>query len=125
MVRRMPWWDIPLRMVVAAALILAVTMLAERLGARWSGIVGAFPVMSGILSGFTLYWSGPLAARSLLRGQLASMFGFIIFFLTVGLTIERLGIAASFALAIATAVATSVVITTIDRLISRIVTRTA
>jgi hypothetical protein len=48
-----PWWDIPVRMASAAAMVLAITECALFLGARWSGLLSPFPVFASIMAVFS------------------------------------------------------------------------
>src|SRR6266403_1907809 len=47
-----PPWDLPARMVLATAVVLALTALAPRLGARWSGLLATYPLFAAILTAF-------------------------------------------------------------------------
>ena len=42
-------WDLPVRMGVAAMLVVVLTALADRLGPRLSGILTAFPVATVVI----------------------------------------------------------------------------
>ncbi len=84
-----PWWDLPLRMVVAAALLVLLTTLAGELGSKWSGLLSPFPVFSFIMATFSHSQGGPGAAWRFMRGLLTGLFGYTAFFLVVGLLMER------------------------------------
>jgi hypothetical protein len=99
----LPSWDIPARMVVATAVVLALTSAAPRLGAGLSGLLATFPVYAGILAIFAHHLQGTAAALRVLQGLLFGLFAFGGFFFVLGALIERAGIAASFAVAIVTA----------------------
>lgn len=45
-----PWWDVPSRMALIAALVLGVTMGAPVMGPGASGVVASFPFMATILA---------------------------------------------------------------------------
>ena len=94
-----PRWDIPARMVVATVLVLVLTSAAPLLGARLAGLFATFPVFAAVLAVFAHLAQGSAAAQRVLRGLLLGLFAFSGFFLVIALTIERIGIAASFALA--------------------------
>jgi hypothetical protein len=93
-------WDLPTRMLVATALVLALTAAASSLGARLTGLLTTFPVYATILAVFAHRQQGPVAATSVLRGLLAGLFGFSAFFLAIAGLIERTGIGPAFAVAV-------------------------
>ncbi|HMH52555.1 MAG TPA: hypothetical protein VK548_20110 [Candidatus Acidoferrum sp.] len=99
-----PRWDLPLRMVTATLVVVAITEAAPALGPRLSGVLGAFPVYAAILTVFG-HRSGAASATQVLRGLLLGLFGFAGFFLVLALLIERAGLALAFAGAIATTLA--------------------
>ena len=95
--------DLALRMVVATALVVALTEAAPLLGARLSGLLSPFPLYAAILAVFAHRMGGASAARMVWRGLFYGLFGFLGFFTVLAATIVPLGIGASFALAIVTA----------------------
>jgi hypothetical protein len=115
--RLMPWgaveqgetklgsWDIPSRILIGTSFILLITGGASLLGPRLTGLLTTIPLYVTILAVFAHRHQGPAAAAHVLRGLLYGMFAFAGFFITLGLLIERTGIAASFAAAIAVALA--------------------
>ena len=100
-----PSWDLPARMIVATALVLALTALAPLLGPRLSGLLATYPLFGAVLAAFAHHLSGAAAASRVLRGLLIGLFGFTGFFLVLALTIEPAGIAGAFAMATALALA--------------------
>lgn len=94
-----PWWDIPARVVLATAFVLALTGLAPVLGPQLSGLLAPFPIFASILAVFThrLYGSG--AAARLIRGIVLGLFAFVGFFLVLAVLIQRAGIGAAFLIA--------------------------
>ena len=83
---RAPIWDLPLRMSVAAALVLALTSAADRLGPELSGVLTPFPVATAIVAGFTHAQLGADAAAVFFRGFLPGLCGFALFcFVLAGL----------------------------------------
>jgi hypothetical protein len=98
-----PRWDLPARMAVATILVLVLTEIAPLLGARLSGLLATYPLFGAVLAAFAQRQSGAAAAGRVLRGLLIGLFGFTGFFLLLALTIEAIGIAASFAAATALA----------------------
>ncbi len=75
-----PWWDLPARMAIACAMVFCLTGISALIGARWSGILSAFPVFGLILAAFTQMQQGRDAAGQLLRGSILGSFGIAIFY---------------------------------------------
>ena len=94
-----PPWDIPLRMLLAAALVLAVTHAAGVVGAQMSGLLTPFPVAATILTASTHHVEGSAAAGQLLRALLIGLLSFAVFFLLVGAVIVQRGTGVAFATA--------------------------
>ena len=101
---RPPRWELPARMTIATALVVALTGFAPVLGPRLSGVLATFPIYAAILTVFAHRASAP-AAVEVLRGLLLGLFAFAGFFVVLGALIERAGIAAAFGAAIVTAIA--------------------
>jgi hypothetical protein len=91
-----PWWEIPARMALVTALVVAVTGFASLLGARASGVVATFPLMGAALGVFAHRAHGPRAGVAVLRGMTSALFAFAFFFFVVGLAIPRAGIVFAF-----------------------------
>lgn len=115
-----PWWDLPFRMLVTALLVVSVTLLAERLGPRLSGIFGTLPIITCVVLSFTQQHAGPAPARALMRAIALSMLSFVVFFVFVGETIGTLGIAQSYAMATAMTVGASLTTAMLDRRLGQI-----
>jgi hypothetical protein len=98
-----PRWDLPARMVLATAVVLALTALAPRLGARRSGLLATYPLFAAILTAFGHRVQGAGAALGVLRGLLFGLFSFAAFCLVLAVGLVPLGIAGAFAAAIAVA----------------------
>lgn len=98
-----PRWDLPARMVLATAVVLLLTGLAPRLGARLSGLLATYPLFAAILTAFGHRLQGAGAAISVLRGLLFGLFAFASFCLLLALCLVPLGIAGAFAAATAVA----------------------
>jgi len=94
-----PWWDVPLRMTVAAALVLTLSSASTTFGPRVSGLLTPFPIISTILVSFTHHSEGAAAASQFLRGLLKGLFSFAVFVLVVALAVTSWSIAATFAVA--------------------------
>jgi hypothetical protein len=100
---RAPRWDLPARMVLATAVVLALTALAPWLGARLAGLLATYPLFAAILTAFGHRVQGAGAALGVLRGLLFGLFSVAGFCLVLALGLVPLGIAAAFAAAIAVA----------------------
>ena len=74
-----PRWDLGLRMLASAAAVVLLTGIAAWLGARLSGMLSAFPVVTLVLAAFTHGQRGPAAVRVFLRGLLGGLQGFALF----------------------------------------------
>src|SRR4029077_20050880 len=98
-----PPWDLPARMVLATAVVLARAAVAPRLGARWSGLLATYPLFAAILTAFGHHVQGAGAALGVLRGLLFGLFSFAAFCLVLAVGLVPLGIAGGFAAAIAVA----------------------
>lgn len=98
-----PWWDIPARMVVATAFVLALTGAAPMLGARLSGLLSPFPVYGAVLAVFAHRLQGVSAAVGVMRGLLLGLFSFAAFFAVLAMLLVPGGIAIAFTVAIAAA----------------------
>jgi hypothetical protein len=98
-----PWWDIPARMAAAAVLVAALVAGADALGPRFAGILASFPIILSVTGAFIHHHGGRDAVWRVLRGLAASLFGFVAFFLVVGLSLPSAGAAGAYALAAMTA----------------------
>jgi hypothetical protein len=98
-----PRWDLPLRAACAVVPIVAVTASARLLGPHVTGLLAAFPIITPVLAAFTHAQRGSREAMRLLRAMTAGFFAYALFCFTVAVTLERLPLAASFALATALA----------------------
>lgn len=94
-------WDLPARMLVATALVIALTALSGAIGPRWTGLLSPFPVYGTILAVFAHRESGGAAAVEVMRGLETGMFSFAVFFTLVALLIVHAGLLVAFASAIA------------------------
>ncbi|MDR3574993.1 MAG: hypothetical protein P4L50_14125 [Anaerolineaceae bacterium] len=80
-----PRWDLPARMLAAAAFVVLLTTFANSLGARLSGLLTPFPLFTMVIAVFTHHQQGPAAAAQLLRGVVMGGFAFATFFLVVSI----------------------------------------
>ena len=93
------WWDMPLRMIIATVMVLAITGGAHLLGPEWSGLLSPFPVFTSVMTVFAHQASGWKAAHQLLRGVVLGCFAAAAFFLTVALLLADHGIWITYGLA--------------------------
>lgn len=98
-----PPGDLPLRIIVATVLVIGLTAIAPRLGARLSGLILPFPLYAAILAVFAHRLRGVAAATAVWRGLLFGLFSFLAFFTVLAATLVPFGIALSFVLAVAAA----------------------
>ena len=103
-----PWWDLWVRMLAVAALTLAITAAAARLGPTLSGIAATYPVAISVVLTFTHAQLGRNAALAMLRGNVLSWISFASCFFAIGLSLDALGTAPAIGLGVLAAVATSV-----------------
>ena len=101
---RLPWWDIPARMLLATAFVIALTEAAPALGSRLAGLLAPFPLYATVLAAFAHRLQGAEAAIAVLRGLLLGLFAFAAFFISVALLLVPAGIAVAFAVAVAAAI---------------------
>jgi hypothetical protein len=99
----LPWWDIPVRMVAATALVVGITEGAAQLGPQLSGLLTPFPIYATVMAVFTHALQGPEAATRVLRGVILGLFTFAGFFFMAAGRVEVWGLAATFTLALAAA----------------------
>jgi hypothetical protein len=101
---RPPRWDLALRMVLTAVLVVSLTAAASRLGPVVGGVLAALPALASILAVFTHEQHGARAVVFLLRGMLSGMAGFVVFCAVVAALVDRAGVGATFALAAVAAI---------------------
>jgi hypothetical protein len=104
---RLPWWDIPARMLATAVLVTFISLTADVLGPTLSGVVATFPVIMTVLGTFTHAQWGGGAAIVLLRAVLLSLISFVVFFVVVTQTVVQLGLTASYLWAALSSIVTS------------------
>jgi hypothetical protein len=98
-VKPLPWWDIPMRMVTTAALVTAIMLGADVLGPQLSGIVSTFPVILTVIATFTHHRWGREAVWRVLRGLTRSLVAFVVYFLIVGLALPGVGLMGAYVIA--------------------------
>jgi len=98
-----PPWDLPARMVIATAFVIALTGSAGLLGPRLTGLLAPFPLYAAILTAFAHALDGAGAAASVLRGLLVGLVAFAAFFMVLAATLPSAGVAAAFTAALGVA----------------------
>ena len=96
-----PAWEIPGRMFIGTAIVLALTAAAAALGPGLSGVVAIFPTFTAILVVFTQRREGPAQTVAVLHGLLTGLYGTAGFFVILILWLVPLGVAGGFVLALA------------------------
>jgi hypothetical protein len=87
-----PRWEIPLRMLTAALLVLAITTAAEGLGPRLSGLLSPIPVFTITLVIFTHSRMGPAPVFVFLKGLQYGLFSFAAFCAVVAMLLTPYGL---------------------------------
>ncbi len=87
-----PKWEIPLRMLTAALLVLVITTAAESLGARLSGLLSPVPVFTITLVIFTHSRQGPAPVFVFLGGLQYGLFSFAAFCAVVAVLLGPYGL---------------------------------
>jgi hypothetical protein len=109
-----PRWDLPARMVVATAFVLALTAAAPVLGPRLAGLLAPFPLYGAVLAAFAHRLQGAGAAVGVMRGLLLGLFAFSAFFVVLATLLEH-----DVALAFVTAIAVALVVQGISLAVGR------
>ncbi|KXF81922.1 hypothetical protein [Enterovibrio coralii] len=94
-----PKWEILLRMLAVAVLVLVITSSAQLLGPNLSGLLAPFPIASSVLAVFTHRFFGVNAVISLTRAFVSGIFSYAVFFLLLATTLKSFGISAAFVIA--------------------------
>jgi hypothetical protein len=92
-----PRWEIPLRMLTAALLVLAITTAAVGLGPRLSGLLSPIPVFTITLVIFTHSRQGPEPVFVFLGGLQYGLFSFAAFCAVVAVLLEPYGLGVAIA----------------------------
>lgn len=110
-----PRWDLPLRMVVATAIVILLTTLAARLGPSLTGLLSPFPVFALVLAAFAHRSHGAGGAARLLRGVVLGSFGHATFSSIVGSLLPRHDVLSTYVWASCGAVAVNALVVTVTR----------
>ena len=110
-----PRWDLPGRIVVATAFMVAVTLAAETAGPLLSGLATTFPIMIAVAGPFVLRVEGPEAAIAVMRGCVQGLFSFVLFFLVLQWSLGRAPMAIAYLLALLASLACGAVLFALQR----------
>lgn len=95
-----PRWDLPARVLIATAFVLAITGSASVLGPQLSRLLTPFPIFGVVLAAFAHHQQGAETALQFLRGMTLSLFGVAGFFLVVCGLLPSLALGWTYALAV-------------------------
>jgi hypothetical protein len=93
-------WDIPVRMITTAILVISLTTAANGLGSHISGLLTPFPIVTSVVAVFAQRDQGLTGAVRTLQGLLAAMSAYAVFCVVLTLTLDRWSIAVAFAAAL-------------------------
>jgi hypothetical protein len=105
-----PAWDLPVRALCAAAMVLAITAASSGLGPRVSGLLAPSPIITTVLAAFTHAQLGPDATLRLLRGMLTGFFSFALFCWTIAVALPDASTGVAFSVAAVVAALTQIAI---------------
>ncbi|MEI8607667.1 hypothetical protein P4S70_00355 [Enterovibrio sp. Hal110] len=101
--------ELILRMLFSAALVVFVTILAQKLGSSWSGILAVFPVPGIILAVFSHRKLGADYAKVLLKAFCLGLYAFASFTFVLTLTLPVMSVGFAFGLAVMSSIVAQVV----------------
>jgi hypothetical protein len=93
------WWDLPARVAVTTALVVALTSAATTLGPGVSGVTASFPLIGASIAAFAQWRQGPKAGVAVLRGMTSALYAFATFFFIASAALPRLSLFSAFGLA--------------------------
>lgn len=96
-----PRWEIPLRMLTAALLVVGITTAADNLGPRLSGLLSPVPVFTITLAVFTHSRQGPAPVFRFMNGLQHGLFSFAAFCVVVGMLLVPYGLPIAIGLGLA------------------------
>lgn len=99
-----------LRLLITAAMVVALTAAAGSLSPWVSGLVAPFPIITAVLAGFAHAQVGPGASIELLGGLVPGLASFVVFFVALAVGVGPLGVVAAFAVATLGALASHAVL---------------
>lgn len=100
-----PPQEMLLRMAAGAGMVLAVTAVADTVGAAWTGLLAVFPVFTTVLAVFSQRANGPGFVVAMLRAMTGGFYAFLAYCVAVALLLPTEGVAVTFGVAVAVAIA--------------------
>jgi hypothetical protein len=94
------------RLLVTAAMVLALTAAAQGLSAHLAGLLTPFPIITAVMAAFTQSRSGAPAASAMLSGLTQALISFLMFFAVLSALLGRTGPAIAYTCAVAATLAT-------------------
>ncbi|MEI7783987.1 MAG: hypothetical protein WCK08_06360, partial [Betaproteobacteria bacterium] len=91
------WMELSCRVLAAMFVAWLIVRSAGLVPAALTGLLLAVPITGSVLPAFTLPRHGTAATVALIRGFLRGLFGFVAFFFTLWLMLERAAPAAAYA----------------------------
>lgn len=79
--------DLALRMAIASAVVIGVTLASTALGSQFSGMLAAVPIISAIMAVSAHRSAGSDSARGFLHGTIVGLWGAVAFFVVVCLLV--------------------------------------
>jgi hypothetical protein len=86
--RTPPPSDLYARAASTALLVITITTAADTVGPAVSGVLTPFPIATSVLAAFSLASDGPRAAAATLRGFVAALPAFAVFFFVVAVVLS-------------------------------------
>lgn len=96
-------FDIPLRALLATAMVVSITLGATALGPTGSGLLAPFPAFAGTMTTFAHVRGGRSRALGTLRGVLLGSFAFTGFFVALAAMLRDVRVLPAFAAAVVSA----------------------
>jgi hypothetical protein len=103
-------FELPLRIVVATSIVVAITLVAERIGPALAGLLTTMPIIASVVAVTAHAGGGRDQGIIAVRGHLIGTLSLGAFFVVVASLIERLPMLATYALAITTAIGINVLV---------------
>jgi len=100
--------EMGLRMLAGATLTFGVTLLADTVGAKWSGLLAVFPVLGIVLAVFSHRAQGAQFSAALLRAMATGLYSFFAFCLVLAVALPQLSVALAFLAAVGASLAVQI-----------------
>jgi uncharacterized membrane protein (GlpM family) len=106
----LPKVELALRMLAGAILTVLVTLLANNIGPKWSGLLAVFPVLGSVLSVFSHATHGAQYVAVLLRAMAMGMWSFAVFCGALAISLQHIAIPVAFLAAVGLAALTHLLV---------------